>query len=325
MPTILIEEEAYLRLESDLKAIDADLVFIVMKPDGLLYRDGEVVEVNSAEPEIAWLNIGLLRSKQMHHYVETVLATGTVKWLQTFNAGLDKPFYQTLFDHGIRISASSAQAIAIAEYIIANVLVSYQAVFERKRHQDAHRWQRTVFKELWHTNWVLVGFGNIGQAVAHRLRGFECNIVAVRRSGQEHPLADEVVTPDQMATHLPVADGVILACPLTDETRGMVNDAFFQQLKPGATLVNVARGQVVEQAAMINALDKGIVSQAILDVFDPEPLPTDSPLWDMENVIITPHSSNAGINTPLRGDLLFLENLRRYLANDDLLNEAFAI
>lgn len=321
MTTILIEEEAYQRLEGQLSAIDADLSFILMKPDGHLYLHGQRITVEAAKPDVAWLNVGLMRANLVQPYIQAVLATGTVKWLQTFNAGLDKPFYQDIFDQGIRISASSAQAIAIAEYVIANVLACYQGLFERRRYQQAHQWQKTVFQELWHTNWLLIGFGNIGQEIAQRLRAFECQIVAVRRSGQEHPLADQVITLEQLADHLPQADGVVIACPLTNETRGLVNEAFFQHVKPGATLVNIARGQIVDESALIDALNRGIVAQAILDVFDPEPLPPNNPLWDMENVLLSPHSSNAGKNTPLRGDLLFLENLRRFLSSKPLLNE----
>ncbi len=322
MTRILIEEHTYARLESQLRAIGADLQYILMKADGLLYCQGEPITTAAAKPDVAWLNVDLARANLTQQYVQTVLATGTVKWLQTFNAGLDQPFYQAMLEQGIRISASSAQAIAIAEYVIANILACYQGVFARRRYQQAHQWQKTVFKELWHTRWLFCGFGNIGQAVAQRLRAFECEVIAARRSGQAHALADQVITLAQMADYLSQVEGVIIACPLTEETTGLVNAAFFQQLKPGATLVNIARGKIVEEPALIDALNHGIVAQAILDVFDPEPLPSDSPLWDLDNVLISPHSSNAGENTPLRGDLLFLENLRRYLANQPLLNEA---
>lgn len=322
MPRILIEEKAFDRLEDQLREIDADLQFIVMRADGLLYFDDLPISIDAAKPDVAWLNVGLVRANLAQTYVQAVLSADTVKWLQTYNAGLDQPFYQSMFEQGIRISASSAQAIAIAEYVIANVLACYQNVFERRRYQHARQWQKTVSKELWHTRWLLYGFGNIGQAVAQRLRSFECQIIAVRRSGQEHPLADEVIAPEELFEHLPAVDGVVLACPLTSETTGVVNEAFFQALKPGATVVNVARGKIIDQPALMKALNQGIVAQAILDVFDPEPLPSDSPLWDRENVLISPHSSNAGENTPLRGDLLFLDNLRRYLANEPLLNEA---
>lgn len=323
MNRILIEETAYNRIESQLKEISAELTFILMKPDGQLYFDGQPITIEAAKPDVAWLNVGLVRASLAKTYVEAVLSAGTVKWLQTYNAGLDQPFYQAMFEQGIRISASSAQAIAIAEYVLGNVLACYQNVFERRRYQQAHKWQKTVSKELWRTRWLLYGFGNIGQAVAQRLRSFECQIIAVRRSGQEHPMADEVISPENLFEHLPTVDGVVLACPLTSETIGVVNEAFFQVLKPGATLVNVARGKVIDQPALLRALNQGIVAQAILDVFDPEPLPPDSPLWDQPHVLISPHSSNAGENTPLRGDLLFLDNLRRYLANEPLLNEAY--
>ncbi|MFN8442590.1 MAG: NAD(P)-dependent oxidoreductase [Caldilineaceae bacterium] len=323
MTRILIEERAYARLESKLHTIGSDLQFVLMKADGLLYFNGQPITAAAAKPTVAWLNVDVARANLTKPFVETVLAAGTVKWLQTYNAGLDQPFYQAMFEQGIRISASSAQAIAIAEYVIANILACYQGIFERRRYQAAHQWQKTVFQELWHTRWLLCGFGNIGQAVAQRLRAFECQVVAVRRSGQAHPLADQVITLAQMAQHLPQVDGVVIASPLTAETIGLVNDAFFQRLKPGATLVNIARGKIVDQPALIDALNRGVVAHAILDVFDPEPLPVDSPLWDMENVLLSPHSSNAGQNTPLRGDLLFLENLRRCLANQPLLNEAY--
>lgn len=322
MTSILIEERAYVRLESQLRALGADLQFILMKADGLLYSNGQPSPAATAKPTVAWLNVDVARANLTKPYVETVLAAGSIKWLQTYNAGLDQPFYQTMFEQGIRIAASSAQAIAIAEYVVANILACYQGIFARRRYQASHQWQKTVFKELWRTRWLLCGFGNIGQAVAQRLRAFECQVIAVRRFGQAHPLADQVITLAQMAEHLPQVDGVVIACPLTAETAGLVNGAFFQHLKPGSTLVNIARGKIVEQAALIDALNRGIVGQAILDVFEPEPLPPDSPLWDMENVLISPHSSNAGENTPLRGDLLFLENLRRFLANEPLLNEA---
>ena len=322
MTTILIQEQAYLRLKDDLNAISPTLEFVLMRDYGSLSANGRPITIAEAQPEVAWLNVGLARVNLTQPYVRAVLESGTVNWMQTFNAGLDHAFYQDILKQGIRISGSSAQAIAIAEYVIANVLAHYQGVFERKEHQKAHHWQRMGFKELWRTCWLLVGFGNIGQELAKRLRAFEVEVIGVRRSGQAHPLADVIITQNELAEYLPKADVVVIACALNDETKGLANRKFFQRMKPGTTFVNIARGQIVDDQALIEALNEGIVSQAILDVFDPEPLPPDNPFWDMKNVILTPHLSNSGSNTPLRGDLLFLENLRRYLANEPLLNEA---
>jgi phosphoglycerate dehydrogenase-like enzyme len=168
---------------------------------------------------------------------------------------------------------------------------------------------------------VIVGFGHIGQEIAKRVRAFEAKVVGVRRSTSEHPLADTIITLDRLTDYLPQADVVVLACPLNEQTKGLANSAFFQHLKPGATFVNIARGKLVDQPALIEALQEETLAHAILDVFDPEPLPPDSPFWDMAKITVTPHSSNAGSGTPRRGDMLFLENLRRFLAGEPLLNE----
>jgi len=321
MTTILIETQAFLRLEAKLRTIDPTLEFILMQPDGSLTFNGKNISVVDAQPEIAWLNVGLARTRMTETFVKAVLATGEVKWLQTFNAGLDRAIYQDLFTAGIRISNSNAQAIPIAEYVIANVLANYQNIRQRQTQQQNHHWQRTVFRELWHSRWLLIGFGNIGQALAQRLRAFECEVFGVRRSAQAHPLAEQILTLDQLPDVLPMADVVVLACTLTEKTKGLADKRFFEQMKPEAVLVNVGRGKIVDQPALLKALKEGLIEHAILDVFDPEPLPDNSPLWDMANVTVTSHTSNAGHNTALRGDLLFLENLRRYLAHEPLLNE----
>jgi phosphoglycerate dehydrogenase-like enzyme len=321
MTTILIETRAFLRLEAELRTIDSTLEFILMQPDGSLTFNGKNIFVVDAQPEIAWLNVGLARTQMTQSYVKAVLATGTVKWLQTFNTGLDHAFYQDLFAAGIRISNSNAQAISIAEYVIANVLAHYQNVWQRKTQQQNHHWQRTVFREMWRSRWLLIGFGNIGQALAQRLRAFECKVIGVRRTAQSHPLAEQILTLAQLPDVLPTADVVVIACTLTPKTKGLAGKRFFEQMKPEAVLVNVARGKIVDQPALLEALKDGLIEHAILDVFDPEPLPDNSPLWDMANVTVTSHTSNFGHNTDLRGDLLFLENLRRYLGDKPLLNE----
>jgi phosphoglycerate dehydrogenase-like enzyme len=321
MTTILIEAQAFLRLEAELRTIDSTLEFILMQPDGSLTFNGKSISVVDAQPEIAWLDVGLARTKMTQTFVKAVLATGTVQWLQTFNAGLDHAFYQDLFAARIRISNSNAQAISIAEYVIANVLAHYQNILQRKTQQQNHHWQSTGFREIWRSRWLLIGFGNIGQALAQRLRAFECKVIGVRRTAQAHPLAEQILTLAQLPDVLPMVDVVVIACTLTENTKGLADKRFFEQMKPSAVLVNVARGKIVDQPALLEALKDGLIEHAILDVFDPEPLPDNSPLWDMANVTVTSHTSHFGHNTALRGDLLFLENLRRYLANEPLLNE----
>lgn len=321
MTTILIEAQAFQRLEAELRSIDATLAFVLMQPDGSWTLNGKNISVADVRAEIAWLNVGLARTRMIQTYIKAVLATGTVKWLQTFNAGLDHAFYRDLFAAQIRISNSNAQAIPIAEYVIANVMAHFQNISQRKIQQQNHRWQRSVFREVWRSRWLLIGFGNIGQALAQRLRAFECKIIGVRRRAQAHSLADQIVPLAQLPEVLPTADVVVIACPLTEETKGLADTHFFELMKPEAVLINIARGKIVDQAALIEVLRQGRIAHAILDVFDEEPLPDNNPLWDMANVTVTSHTSHFGNNSELRGDLLFLENLRRYLAQAPLLNE----
>jgi phosphoglycerate dehydrogenase-like enzyme len=321
--TLLIEEKSYQRIKKRIEVLSPDLKVISINADGSLLTDNQKIEASTIKPDLAWLNIEIMFSGLMERFVKLVLEAGTVKWLQTFMAGLDFPFYAEMLRKGIRITRSNAQAIAIAEYVLANVMVQYQGVFDRKKHQTAHAWKVTGFRELWQTKWLIIGFGNIGQEIAKRVRAFDCQVVGVRRSSSEHPLADAVITLDRVKEYLPQSDVVVLACALTPETRELADKAFFEKMKKTATLVNIARGKLVNQRDMIEALRAGTPARAILDVFDPEPLEPDSPLWDMDNVIITPHSSNAGSGTHARGDMLFLENLNRFLKGRPLLNEAY--
>jgi phosphoglycerate dehydrogenase-like enzyme len=320
--TLLIEEKSYARLEKEIKVLSPDLKVLLIGADGSLSMDNQKIAATAIKPDMAWLSMEILLSGVLEKFVKLVLEAGSVKWLQTFMAGLDFPFYREMLGKGIRVTRSNAQAIAIAEYVLANVMVQYQGVFDRKQHQTAHVWRVTGFKELWKTKWLIVGFGNIGQEIAKRVRAFDGEVIGVKRSAGEHPLADTMITLDRLSEYLPQADVVVLACALNNETRELANKVFFQKMKKTATFVNIARGKLVNQKDMIEALQSGTPARAILDVFDPEPLEPDSPLWDMDNVLISPHSSNAGSGTHYRGDRLFLENLSRFLEERPLLYEA---
>ena len=324
MTTLLIHERSYARLKDDLKALDKNLDVVLMAADGSLTRNGQPIADTDVRPEIGWYSIETMLTGQTGRYFRLMKETGAVKWFQTFHAGVDMPFYQELARQGMRVTRSDAQAVAIAEYTVAGVMALYQGVFERRRLQAAHTWRMTSFQELWQKRWLIVGYGNIGRELAKRLGPFECPVVGVRRAAGADPHAEKIITLAQVSEELPRTDVVVLSCSLTEETRHLANQAFFQRMKKDATLVNIARGQLVDQPALIEALKAGTPARAVLDVFDPEPLPADSPLWDMDQVIVTPHSSNAGSGTLFRGDRIFMENLKRYLAGEPLKYEATA-
>ena len=324
MTTLLIHERSHTRLKDDLKALDKNLEIVLMAADGSLTQNGQAIADPDVRPEIGWYSIDTMLTGQTGRYFRLMKETGAVKWLQTFHAGVDMPIYQELARQGVRVTRSDAQAVAIAEYTLVGVMALYQGVFERRRLQAAHAWRTTSFQELWQKRWLIIGYGNIGRELAKRLGPFESPVVGVRRAAGADPHAEKIITLAQVPGELPRTDVVVLSCSLTEETRGLANKAFFERMKKDSTLVNIARGQLVDQPALIEALQAGTPGWAVLDVFDPEPLPSDSPLWDMEQVIVTPHSSNAGSGTLLRGDRIFMENLRRYLAGEPLKNEATA-
>jgi phosphoglycerate dehydrogenase-like enzyme len=226
-------------------------------------------------------------------------------------------------EKGVRISKSSAQATPIAEYVVAHALSLQVPIPAQAALQVKHEWKETPYRELAHTRWVLVGFGNIGHEIAKRIKPFGVDLTVVRRNpAAEGELADRVIGPPELAAVLPEADVIVLACALNDETRGMCDAAFFKALKPGAILINIGRGGLVDEEALKAGLERDQPAHAVLDVFATEPLPADSWFWDHPKVRVSAHTSHSGDGKLARGDELFLENLRRYLAKEPLLNEA---
>jgi phosphoglycerate dehydrogenase-like enzyme len=170
------------------------------------------------------------------------------------------------------------------------------------------------------SQWLIIGYGNIGRRIARQVKGFEGQVTGIRRRQLADEYADQVGALAEVPDLLPRADVVVLACALNEETRGLADAVFFSQMKLDALLVNIGRGDLVDEAALLAALDKGELDYAILDVFQTEPLPEDSPIWDHGRIQVTPHSSNRGELTGTRFDELFVANLGRYLAGEPVTN-----
>jgi phosphoglycerate dehydrogenase-like enzyme len=313
---LLLTEAALKRVGDRLRALAPDLDIVTLGPDGALSRDEAQVD-----PELFWLSLDAFGAG-LGHFFKHIGQGSRGRWVQTFNAGLDNPVFRILFEKGLRVSKSSAQAPPIAEYVVAHGISLLHPIAAQQAAQDEQVWRRVPFTEIGSSHWLLVGFGNIGHEIAKRVRGFGAQITAVRRSVQPDPLADRMATQADLLDLLPQADVVVLACALTDETRDMADAAFFAAMKPGAILINIGRGELVVEDDLRAALDAGRPGFAVLDVFRTEPLPAGSWQWTHPQVRVTAHASNAGDGTLRRGDELFLENLRRFLADESLLNEA---
>ena len=310
------------RLSTALRERAPGVEVIAWQPDGSLRRDGQPVAYEDVAPQVGWIGNDVFAGKHMKAYGEALLRFESMAWVQSANAGLDFAIYPKLDAAGVRITKSGAQSIAIAEYVVAYALETFQKTGERRAAQAEGRWHAHRFRELWHARWLLIGYGHIGRNVAKRARAFDSHVTAIRASGQPDEYADVVATPDAIDRHLPQADIVVLACPATERTRGMVGEAFLGQMKDSSLLINVARGSLVDEAALVAALDAGRPAHAVLDVFETEPLPPASPLWSHPAVTVTAHTSNAGSGTRERGDELFLSNLERFVAGKPLYDEA---
>ncbi len=168
---------------------------------------------------------------------------------------------------------------------------------------------------------AVFGAGSIGGEVVRLANAVGMRVIAVRRSGAAVPGAARVVTPDALAAVAAEADYLVVAAPLTPATRGAVSRDVIGRLKPSAWVINIARGPIIDEPALIEALGAGRIGGAALDTFNAEPLPADNPLWKMPNVMITPHSSNRSPKARERTLALFVENVRRYKAGEPLLNQ----
>ncbi|WP_119419958.1 D-2-hydroxyacid dehydrogenase [Desertibaculum subflavum] len=316
---LLIYENAHRRIGSLL----GDVRLVRVQSDGRLVRDGTAVEAEALSLDAAYASPDIFRIPEAARgFFRAVLKSSTVRWLQSGAAGLDDAAFQRVAAKGVAITANDAASVPIAEYVFAEVLSVFQNQAARRKAQAEHRWDRLAFREIAGTTWLIVGLGAIGNAVAKRAKAFEATVLGIRQDPAKGGMADEVAGMDALPRFLPRADVVVIATPLTEATAHLVDAAFLDRLKPGAVLVNIARGKVVDEAALLAALDRGRPAHAVLDVFVDEPLPQESPFWAHPGVTVTAHAAARGDGFIARGDRLFLDNLARFRAGEPLRNLA---
>jgi phosphoglycerate dehydrogenase-like enzyme len=319
---LLIYEPSYRRLEAAITGLGDKVEPVLMRDDGSLTLAGEPVSLEAAQPQAAWANNETFFGPAARNYSVAMLKSPSLKWLQSGAAGFDHPIFGQLVQRGVRLTTSHGQAVGMADYVLWGVLDHFQRGPERRAGQAAHEWRRLRFRDLSGTHWLVIGFGAIGQGVAERARAFGARVTGVRRDQSADPAADAIAPLERILELLPQADVVVLCVPLTPQTRHLADARFFGAMKPHSVLVNVGRGGLVDEPALLAALDKAIPEHAVLDVFETEPLPADSPFWDHPRVTLTAHASGISDGQAARNDELFLENLRRYLAGEPLVGEA---
>lgn len=322
MTRLLIYAPSHAAVAAAIEARAPGLDILAMDDAGAITLRGEPVALDDAHADIAWFDQGLFMSKATRFFLQALFASPNLTWVQSAAAGFDHPLFKSIVAKGARLSISHGQAVGIADYVLWGVLDAFQQGLDWRGDQIAHVWKSRPFRELTGTHWLIVGFGAIGQAVATRARAFGATITGVRRDQTPHPMADRIAAQSDLPTLAPLADVVVLSLPLSAITRHLADAAFFAAMKPGSVLVNVGRGGLLDEAALLTALDAGVPAAAVLDVFQTEPLPADSPFWDHPRVRLTPHSSGVTGGQNLRNTDLFLDNLERFVADRPLLNVA---
>ncbi len=329
-PRGLLVSERFLARNAD--ALDAasrdaglTLERIVVRDD----PDSRVAPDACARIELAYFS-GDLFPERSRSFFAAALAAPKLRWLQVFNAGVDHPVFQRFVASGVRLTtASGSSAEPIAQTAFAGLLLLARGFPHWLDAQARSAWEPTppsrVPADLRGQTLLVFGLGAIGSEIARLARALGMRVIGVRRSpatGAEP--VDELHPPERLPTLLPRADWLALACALTDETRGVIDAAALALLPSGARVLNVSRGGVVEEPALIAALREERLAGAYLDVFAEEPLARESPLWRLPNVIVTPHDSAASRGNERCQVEIFLRNLVRYGRDEPLQNEVRA-
>lgn len=249
----------------------------------------------------------------------------SVGWIHTIQAGYDKFTLPDLEEHGVTLTNSAGiHGESVGESVAMLMLSFARGLHTYVRNQQDNAWDRPDWDDLFtlfDESACVVGLGTLGQGIAQRMAGMEMDVVGVRRKPTRVPHVREVFTPDDLHEAISDARFVAVATPLLPSTEGMFGPEEFDAMREDAYIINVARGPVIQEEALIEALGEGEIAGAGLDVFDTEPLPADSPLWDMDNVIVTPHVAAMTRDYYREIEALVRENIKLLTADESPVNK----
>lgn len=295
-------------------------------------KDAQRAEVQQIVPRAEYVQIENFRERD--EKAEILVAFGktlraeeldnypNLRWIQMMSAGVDNLPLAELAKRGITVTnARGAHQVQMTEHIMWSLLTLFRQAHIYIRQQEKKIWNSGVkLEELYGKTVCIVGAGKIGEAVAEKCRDFGMTVVGISRSGANHPAYDRVGSLPELDAFLGMSDAVVVLLPLTAETERFFNAQRFAAMKRGSYFINVARGPVVDEEALVEALTSGQVGAAALDVFVKEPLPEDSPFWSLPNVVLTPHIGGRSPHYSRRTFEVFLENLRVYPDRQQMIN-----
>jgi D-2-hydroxyacid dehydrogenase (NADP+) len=261
----------------------------------------------------------------IHHYPKDLPErTSRLKWIQVMSAGVDRLPGEILKSHVRIATASGLHGTPMGEVVLELMLMFVKDAPSCLLMKQAREWRRFRPKLLKGQTVGILGLGIVGREIARLCKAFDMKVIGVRRSGgaeSPFPDVDRVYPRERLPELLAESDFVVLALPLTKETKSMIGEKELRGMKPGAYLINVARGAIVDEGALLRALEEKWIAGAGLDVFIQEPLPPESKFYELPNVIFSPHISGDMPEYELRATEVFCENLRRYLAGEPFLHE----
>lgn len=254
---------------------------------------------------------------------EKIEQATNLKWIMVLSAGMDRMPFNKIEEKGIIVTNSRGiHKTPMAEYAISMLLQVCRQTKTIIEQEEANEWDRSVkMTEISSKTMLVAGTGAIGQEVARLAKAFQMRTIGMSRSGNPKEFFDEVYTTEEGLRHIGEADFIVSVLPSTPDTRGLFTKNHFEQMKSSAIFLNMGRGDVVDSSELINALRDNDIAHAVLDVFDQEPLPAADPLWDMQNVTVTPHISGISPQYQPRAIAIYEENLKVYLeGKQDYLN-----
>jgi len=322
---ILLSQQARAQLEPAIAQLMGARAFELLAIESAVAQGRADVDIAFISRDVTGLSTKHELAPSLQACYDVLRQSAGLKWVHIHSAGADRPIYQELRGRGVTITTSSgANAEVVAQTALAGLLALARRFPQLMAAQREHRWAPLLAgqlpRDLGGQTAVLVGWGPIGQRIGAFLRLLGLQLIVVRNRAAPAQDGVQMVTFDAFTQVLPRADWLLLACPLTDQTRHLVDARALAALPRGAGLINVARGEVVVESDVIDALRTGQLGGAFLDVFEHEPLAADSPLWDLPQVIVTPHSAGHSDGNAPRVTGMFLDNLRRWCAGEPLLN-----
>ena len=286
-----------------------------------LGADGQWSGGDPTEATIGWFTEDIGAANVARRFFGALVRAQGLEWFQSAAAGHDDPIYERLRTNGARVTTAHVNAIPIAEHVIRCVIDHRHGAARWRAAAVDHRWETGLHDEVHGTTLTIVGLGSIGSAVASLGRALGMELRGVRQHPNADDTVDLVVGPDRLHETLDGADTVVLCTPLTAATRGIAGHEFFAAMAHGSLFVNVGRGGLVDDAALITGLDRGRPAAAALDVVTTEPLPPEHPFWADERIVITPHVAGSSTGNQDRLTELFSANLAAFVDGRPLQHE----